>query len=220
MTTTEFAEYLTGEAGWPVTVEYVEHWESTDAPPGDVLRACDAVVGGIPGGTVSLLDSVPPGFHADTLAGPWVTAYQFTHAGHPRHHADIAHVTAVSDREVRAVNHPPEPRTQGRTVPFRNEIEALLLGRHLIGTWRNLSDTRYYGALQLAVLPGETVMDGHYTGLESDISVSVEHWRWVRLEAGDLTAVALREPSALYELVMSRTQDDPPLTAAEIGEEA
>jgi hypothetical protein len=63
-------------------------------------------------------------------------------------------------------------------------------------------------------------MEGHYGGYESDISVSVGHWKWVRLQPGDLSALALREPSALYELVMSRTQDDPPLTAADIGEEA
>ena len=30
------------------------------------------------------------------------------------------------------VNHPPEPRTQGRANPFRNQIEAELAGRHLI----------------------------------------------------------------------------------------
>jgi hypothetical protein len=83
-----------------------------------------------------------------------------------------------------------------------------------------MSDTRYFGSLRLAVLPGETVMDGHYTGLASDIEVSAEHWRWVRLQPGDLTGAALREPSAIYELVMTRTQDDPPLTAADIGEEA
>ena len=167
-----------------------------------------------------LLDSVPHSFHADALAGPWITAYQFAHAGGARYHADVAHILAEGEREVRAVNHPPEPRTQGRVSPFRNEIEGRLFGRHLIGTWRNTSDTRYYGSLHLAVLPGETVMDGHYTGLASDISVSAEHWRWVRLNPEGLAAVTLREPSAVYELVMTRTQDDPPLSAADIGEEA
>jgi hypothetical protein len=62
-------------------------------------------------------------------------------------------------------------------------------------------------------------MDGHYTGLASDISVSVEHWRWVRLDADDLSGITLREPSAVYELVMTRTQDDPPLTLADIRED-
>ena len=170
--------------------------------------------------TVPLLDSVPQGFPASAIAGPWVTAYQFTHGGVPHYHADIAHVAAGSDRQVRAVNHPPEPRTQGRSSPFRNEIEGQLFGRHLIGTWRNTSDTRYYGSLHLAVLPGEAVMEGHYTGLASDIQVSADPWKWVRIAPGDLAGVTLREPAAIYELVMTRTQDDPPLTADDIGEEA
>jgi hypothetical protein len=220
MTGAEFAEYLTSELGWPVTPEAVDYWEGEDAPPGDALRACDAVVGMVLVGAASLLDSVPNGLPASAIAGQWVTAYTFAGSAALRYHADIAHVTAEGERQIRAVNHPPDPRTQGRATPFRNEIEGRLFGRHLIGTWRNMSDTRYYGGLQLAVLPGETVMDGHYTGLASDISVSVDHWRWVRLEPGDLSAVRLREPAAVYELVMSRTQDDPPLTAADIGEES
>jgi hypothetical protein len=219
MARAEFAEYLTAELGWAATEEMVAYWEDTDGPPGEVMAACEAVTDYMPA-SASLLDSVPPGFPADALAGPWVTAYQFTHAGALRHHADIAHVAAEGDREVRALNHPPEPRTQGRASPFRNEIEGRLFGRHLVGTWRNTSDTRYFGSLHLAVLPGETVMDGYYTGLASDISVSAEHWRWVRLDDAGLSAVTLREPAAIYELVMSRTQDDPPLSAAGIGEEA
>ena len=217
MTAAEFAGYLAGELSWPVTAEAVESWEDGSEPPGGVLLASAAAAGGTPRG-LPLLDSVPNGLPAEALAGPWVTAYRFAHGGSPRHHADVAHLAAEDDRQVRGINHPPEPRTQGRASPFRNEIEGRLFGRHLIGTWRNTSDTRYYGSLHLAVLPGETVMEGHYTGLASDISVSAEHWRWVRLEPGDLSAVRLREPSAIYELVMSRTQDDPPLTAADIGE--
>jgi DNA-binding transcriptional regulator YiaG len=220
MTPAEFAEYLSGELGWQVTAEAVGYWENTDAPPSEVYLAADAA-GGLPSGPpLPLLDSVPHGLPAAAIAGPWVTAYQFGHAGTPHYHADVAHVAAEGDREIRVVNHPPEPRTQGRASPFRNEIEGRLFGRHVIGTWRNVSDTRYYGSLHLAVLPGETVMDGHYTGLASDISVSVDHWRWVRLGPGDLSAVRLREPTAIYELVMSRTQDDPPLTAADIGEDS
>ena len=205
---------------WAVRPESVRNWEGGANPPGDVLWISLAATGGVPSADAGLLDPVPHAFPASALAGPWVTAYQFGHAGTPHYHADVAHVAAEGDREIRAVNHPPDPRTQGRASPFRNEIEARLFGRHLIGTWRNVSDTRYYGSLHLAVLPGETVMDGHYTGLASDISVSVDHWRWVRLGPGDLTAVRLREPAAVYELVMSRTQDDPPLTAADIGEDS
>ena len=181
MTHAEYAAHLTSLLGWRVTAGAVENWEGDSNPPGDVIEASIAAAEGtVP--VLSLLDPVPGSFHADALAGPWVTAYQFAHAGGVRYHADVAHVIPEGEREVRAVNHPPEPRTQGRASPFRNEIEGRLFGRHLIGTWRNTSDTRYYGSLHLAVLPGETVMDGHYTGLASDISVSAEHWRWVRLD--------------------------------------
>ena len=216
-----FAALLTGMLGWGVTEVAVARWERGATPPGDILIAAAAAQEGsflLPAG--SLLEPVPQGFPADAIAGPWVTAYQFSHGGTLHYHADIAHVTAESERQVRAVNHPPEPRTQGRASPFRNEIEGRLFGRHLIGTWRNSSDTRYYGSLQLAVLPGETVMDGHYTGLASDIEVSACRWRWIRLESGDLSGVTLREPVRVYELVMSRSQDDAPLTAADIGEES
>jgi len=218
MSLAEFAGYLAGEVGYPVTPETVRYWEEADSPPSEVYLAAVAALGGASVAAAPLLDAVPASLPAEAIAGPWVTAYQFTHQGRPHFHADVAHVTAAGGREVRAVNHPPDPRTQGRASAFRNEIEGCLFGRHLIGTWRNMSDTRYFGSLHLAVLPGETVMDGHYTGLASDIEVSAGRWRWVRLEAGNLSALALREPSALYELVMSRTQDDPPLTAADIGE--
>jgi hypothetical protein len=54
----------------------------------------------------------------------------------------------------------------------RNEIDAQLANRHLIGCWKNSSDNRYFGVLHLAVLPGEAVMEGHYSGYESDVEVS------------------------------------------------
>lgn len=173
-----------------------------------------------------LLDLVPHSFPAEVLSGPWVTCYQFLHRGETPHcHGDIARVTAVSERRIRAVNHPPEPRSEGRANPFRNEIEAQLAGRHLIGTWRNTSDTRYFGSLQLAVLPGETVMEGYFTGVGSDVQVSTGHWKWVRLEPdsvpeGALAGMILREPSLLYDLVTHRSQYDAPLTLADVREEA
>jgi DNA-binding transcriptional regulator YiaG len=223
MSHAEFAGYLAIQLGWRVTPGTVEHWEQgTAAPPGDVLlasaMAAEDTLLTAAAATTPLLDPVPQGFPAEALAGPWVTAYQFTHSGVPYYHADIAHVTAEGERQVRVVNHPPEPRTQGRSSPFRNEVEGRLFGRHLIGQWRNISDTRYFGSLHLAVLPGETVMEGHYTGLASDIQVSAGRWKWVRLEAGSLDEVTLRNPAAIYELVMERTQDDAPLTAADIRE--
>src|ERR1700690_3146225 len=124
--------------------------------------------GQVPAG--SLLETVPHSFTADALNGAWVTCYQFSRP--PKYHADIAHLTVESDRRVRIKNYPPEPRTVGHMSPFRNEIEAQLANRHLIGHWKNVNDTRYFGTLHLAILPGETVMEGYYTGFESDIHVA------------------------------------------------
>lgn len=222
MTPAEFAVYLTAELGWEVTVEALDYWEDSDAPPGDLLAACEAVTGDSPE-AVSQLYAVPHSFAAEALAGYWVTAYEFTHAGKPMFHVDIALVEAVSERRVRAVNHPPQPRTQGRAYGFRNEIEAELASRHLVGTWKNVSDTRYFGAVELAVLPGEAAMEGIYTGFASDVSVSSGPWKWIRLDPpslpGDLTRVTMREPAAVYETVMTHSGDNGPLTLADIGEE-
>ena len=221
LTHAEFADYLSDALGWPVYESAVKRWETRKAPPGDALLACDAITQGTPGTgfAVPLLTVVPPGFPADALAGPWVTSYEFTHAGKPHYHADIVHVTAETGSRIRAVNHPPEPRSQGRRRAFQNEIDAALAGRHLIGEWQNTSDTRYCGTLQLAVLPGETVMQGYYTGVGSDIEVSRGFWKWVRLEPGpdaDLAGIGLREPAELHDLVMAHMQVDVPLTLADV----
>jgi hypothetical protein len=173
-----------------------------------------------PGG---LLESVPGAFAASALQGHWVTCYQFSHGELLHHHADIAHVTVVSNHTIHAMNHPPSPQTEGRVMPFRNEIEAQLANRHLIGCWKNTSDARYFGTLHLAVLPGELVMEGYYTGFASDIGVSSGPWRWVRLHPQGLDAVAtitLRNPAVLYKLVMDHSQYDAPLTLADIREDA
>jgi DNA-binding transcriptional regulator YiaG len=218
LTHAEFADYLTGMLGWPVYESAVKRWETAKAPPGDALLACAAITQGIPAAALPLLAAIPPAFPAEALAGPWVTAYRFSHNASPRYHADIAHVAAVAEDRVRAVNHPPEPRSEGRATPFRNEIEAGLFGRHLIGQWRNTSDTRYYGALELAVLPGETVMQGGYYGVGSDIDVSAAPWKWVRLDPGPVPVqgITLREPAALYDVVMAHSQLDAPLALADV----
>lgn len=217
-----FAATLTALLGWPVSETALAKWERGTIPPGDVLLAVATAEEGrliAPPGT--LLGLVPHSFPASALAGPWVTSYLFDHDGQPRHHADIAHLTAESDRHVRAVNLPGESRTEGRAVPFSNDIEAQLASRHLIGHWKNTSDARYFGSVQLAVLPGEMVMEGHYTGFASDIAVSRGYWRWVRLAAGPVPdPVALADPAALHEIVMNHSAYDAPLTLADIGEEA
>jgi hypothetical protein len=40
---------------------------------------------------------------------------------------DIAHITVEGTRQVRARNFPPEPRTEGHRVAYRNEIDAQLV---------------------------------------------------------------------------------------------
>jgi hypothetical protein len=186
-------------------------------PPGGWQRPN----GGAPAAD-GLLASVPPSFPAEVLAGAWVTSYRFSSP--PKRHVDVAHLVADGDRTLRATNYPPTPRTQGHPVPFRNQVEARLAGRHLVGHWRNDSDARYFGAVQLAALPGENVLAGYYTGYASDIEVSGGRWTWVRLEPAsldgvDLGRVRLRDPGALGELLDGRSQYDPPLPLAAIVEE-
>lgn len=169
----------------------------------------------------SLLETVPHSFTADTLAGTWVTCYQFSQP--PKHHADLAHVAVTSERSVRITNYPPEPRTEGHMSPFHNEIEAVLANRHLIGFWKNTNDTRYFGAIHLSVLPGETVMEGFFTNFVSDVHVSNGFWKWVRVEPGslagvDLSAMTLREPAELYALIEHHSQYDAPLALTALGE--
>ena len=216
----DFARYILEQTGWDFLPEAITAFEDDVTPPGDVLLACLAATRGVPALAVPLLADRPPAFPAEALAGPWLTVYQFSHDGEPRYHADIAHITVGPDDRIRAVNHPPEPRSEGRERPFRNEIDAGLSGRHLIGVWRNTSDLRYYGTLMLAVLPGEIVMDGPYSGVKSDVEVSVSRWRWVRLDPGPVPApgFALRDPHELYDLVMNHSQYGEPLALADVRE--
>jgi hypothetical protein len=171
----------------------------------------------------SLLASVPHSFSANALGGSWVTCYQFGSSQSLECHADIAQLMPDSDRRVRAKNFPPEPRTEGHASPFRNEIEAELANRHLIGHWKNLSDTRYFGSIHLAVLPGETVMEGYYTSFSSDVHVGTGRWRWIRLDPGslsgvDFSQVVLREPGVLRELVEQHSKYSGPLALADVVE--
>ena len=211
-----FAATLSARVGWRVREAALAGWEQGSTPPGDVLLAAAMAEEGsliAPPGT--LLGLVPQSFPASALGGLWVTSYQFTHDGQPRHHADIACVTAEGDQHLYAANH--APRTEGRAVPFRNEIEARLVSRHVVGHWKNTSDARYFGSVHLAVLPGENVMEGHYTGFASDITVSTGYWRWVRLNPGaDLAGITLRDPAALFDLVMNHSEYGAPLAVADV----
>lgn len=198
----------------------VSRWESGGHPQPHYLVILESVLGQ-PAASLGFHGTDDAGtlpgsysFPASALAGSWVTSYQFEHNGAVMYHADIAHVTAESDDGIRAVNHP--ARTEGRAVPFHNEIEARLVSRHLTGHWKNTSDFRYFGLIHLAVLPGETVIDGYYTGFASDIQVSFGRWKWARLESPALSDMTLLEPRVLYDLVMTRQQNDPPLALADV----
>jgi hypothetical protein len=159
---------------------------------------------------------------AEMLGGLWITSYQFYSEGGIRHHADITRITPQSSRRLTARNYPPDPRTQGRVPAFRNEIEAQLANRHVIGYWRNISYIRYFGSIHLAILPGEAVMEGYYTAFSSDIRVDVMRWKWVRLDplslsGVELPQVALKEPDAIYTL-LEQSAFDAPLALAAVAE--
>lgn len=171
-------------------------------------------------GAGGLLAPLAHSFPAAALEGAWLTGYVFSGT---KHHVDIAHVVAADDRSVRALNFPPDPRTEGHSVPYRNEIAAELVGRHLIGVWRNTTDARYFGTVHLAVLPGETVMQGWYTGLNSDVEAGHGPWKWAKLApasvAGmDFAEVTLQEPGRLFALLDGHSQYDAPLTLSDVQE--
>src|SRR2546421_7165822 len=102
----------------------------------------------------SLLESVPHTLLADSLRGLWVTSYKCKTERGTGAHADITQLIPQSPRRIVATNSPPEPRTENYAPAFRNDIEAQVANRHVIGYWKNVSDTRYFGSIHLAVLPG------------------------------------------------------------------
>jgi hypothetical protein len=92
-----------------------------------------------------------------------------------------------------------------------------------VGHWKNISDTRYFGSFQLAVLPGETVMDGYYTGFSSDIQVDAMRWKWVRIDPAslsnvDLQKVTINDPEMIHAL-LENSANDVPLDLTAIVEE-
>jgi hypothetical protein len=214
---------LTPRVGWPVSAEVVEAWETKAVPPGDVLVAASSATDTHGGEHLigSVLGLIPPSFSAETLNGYWVTSFPFISGGAQKRHVDVALIAADSDRFMTITNHPPEPRSEGRASPFRNDLEAQLTNRHLVGHWKNSSDARYFGTFHLAVLPGESVMAGYYTGFGSDVEVSTGPWKWVRLDEtsaaeADLSQVKLRDPAELGALIENHSQYDPALTLADI----
>lgn len=171
-----------------------------------------------PPGSDALLSSIGPAVDPLVLAGLWVTNFMFD----GQHHVDLSTIT-VTNSGVTARNYPPEPRTEGHASGYANDIDAQVVGRHLIGHWRNTNDRYYYGSIQLAVLPGETLLDGYYTSVLTDTEVVADRWRWVRVdpcsaEGVDLAAVRLREPLELGKALGRRTRFDRPIALSEVME--
>lgn len=228
-----FASMLTPLVGWPVSGDAVNGWEIDSIPPGEVLAAADILAPSAdPNGHQALSEQpigkipslIPPSFSVEALAGWWVTSFQFSSGPARKRHVDIAKIVVESDRFVTITNHPPTPRSEGRASPFYNDLEAQLANRHLLGHWKNSSDTRYFGTFHLAVLPGETVMAGYYTGFASDVEVSTGPWKWIRLDEDsiadvDVTAVKLRDPAELGARIEDHTPYQPALTLADIEQE-
>jgi hypothetical protein len=163
-----------------------------------------------------LLDSIMPAVDLAHLAGLWCTGFIFEGA----YHVDLTTIT-VANGQVTARNSPPAPRTEGQTIGYHNDIECKLSGRHLIGQWRNTSDNYYFGSIHLAVMPGETVMDGYYTAVLTDTQVTAERWRFVRVDPQsaigiDLNAIVLGEPRRLYNALTAHAPYGPPIALAEL----
>ncbi|MGH3556034.1 MAG: hypothetical protein ACRDTK_00675 [Mycobacterium sp.] len=172
-----------------------------------------------PLGSGGLLSSIAPAMDPALLAGLWVTTFLFD----GQHHVDLSTIT-VTNTGVAARNYPPEPRTEDHASGYANDIDAQVIGRHLIGQWRNVNDRYYYGSIHLAVLPGETLLDGYYTAILTDSQVVADKWRWVRVdprsaEGVDLAAVRLREPRTLSDALARRTRFDRPIGLEDVTED-
>lgn len=166
-------------------------------------------------------DLPAPALSATTLAGLWVTVCRVEDVGC---HADLTHITATSDRRITARNWPPEPRCQNFHAGYRNEIEAELSERHLIGRWRNLNDSYYFGSLHLALLPGEKILSGYYTANTADTTVTAEPWKWARIDPAtaidvNLDQLRMKPSDQVYDLVQERSRLDTPLALQDVSED-
>ena len=153
-----------------------------------------------------ILSTIPSLFDAGMLSGYWVSCYDFG----TKCHADIAHIIATSPRNMRISNNPPNPRTEGHDAqPYCNVIEAEVVNRHLVGHWKNVTDTRYFGTVHLAVRPSDNNMIGHYTSFDNDVKVGGGPWRWTRLDPKtmhnvDLETIKLRSPREIRKSIMDQ----------------
>nr|WP_105369515.1 hypothetical protein [Mycobacterium eburneum] len=166
-----------------------------------------------------VLAPIKPALDPAVLVGLWVTGYPIRGT---QHHVDLMTVTATATG-IKLRNYPPTPRCEGRATGHESNGTARLHGRHLMGHFRNRNDHYFYGCLHLSVLPGETLLRGYYTGFINDTEVVSEPWCWARIEPQsaasiDLAQVTLREPRAIYEKIVARTNFDGPMLIREVIE--
>ena len=164
-----------------------------------------------------LLSSITPALEPKILAGLWCTGYLFEDG---LRHVDLSTIV-VTKNAISAGNYPPHPRAEGKPSGHITDITARLFGRHLLGQWRNRNDLYYFGSVHLAVLPGETILDGHYTGVWNDTQVVAAPWRWVRVDpksgAGiDLESITLADPQRVYGLIARHSQFDRPISLQQL----
>ncbi|OBK11263.1 hypothetical protein [Mycobacterium sp. 1245852.3] len=164
-----------------------------------------------------VLAGIGPGLEPGLLAGVWATGYLIT-GGY--RHVDLSTVTVRGARIV-SRNYPPSPRFEGHPAGHESDVTARLFGRHLMGHFRNHNDRYFFGSLHLVLLPGETILDGYYTGFLNDAVVVAQPWRWVRVdprsvEGVDLGAVTLGDPGAVYDTLAGRNKLDGPLALSDV----
>ncbi|MEB3033737.1 MULTISPECIES: hypothetical protein [Mycolicibacter] len=181
----------------------------------ELFSTGDGGGGGVAGG---LLATITPTVDASVLTGLWCTAY----LNEGSRHADLTTISSNSG-VLTARNYPPTPRREGRPVGYSNDIAFSLSGRHLIGQWRNASDSYYYGTVHLAVLPGEALLDGYYTSVVTDARVESERWRWVRVDpatvaGADMHAVKVGDPRHVYDLILNHSDYGPPIELTRVVE--
>lgn len=166
-----------------------------------------------------VLADIDPGLDPTILAGLWVTGYLIS-GGY--RHVDLSTVTVRGPRMM-SRNCPPAPRFEGHATGHETDITARLVGRHLMGHFRNRNDRYFFGSLHLVVLPGEAILDGYYTGFLNDTSVLAQPWRWVRVdprsaEDVDLHGVTLGDPASVYDAIAARNQFDGPIALSAVIE--
>lgn len=165
-----------------------------------------------------VLSGIMPGLDPALLGGVWVTGYLVS-GGY--RHVDLSTIT-VRGAKILSRNHPPAPRFEGHAAGHETDVTAQLFGRHLMGHFRNRNDRYFFGSLHLVMLPGETILDGYYTGFLNDTAVVAHPWRWIRIDPRSVDGVALDaltldDPSTIYDMLAAHNQFDGPIALSDVA---